>query len=137
MKRKILTILVMMLIASVSFTIIVSTESKENPEINDLIEISVYAGLLKTDYGFGISIDLLSHHSENLTVFYNQTFDFIFQKHLNFERSSNITLPPERPWRIRISQPQGIKNLTLIVECHENTVYREGISINKFIIFNT
>lgn len=101
------------------------------------VEIELYAGYFGQDFGSGISIDIYNHKDHNVTLYFNQSFDFIFKHKTDFNQKSVRTIPPDRLWNIRAGLPVGIKRVSISVECEGTNVYREGFSINDFIFLTT
>lgn len=98
------------------------------------IEIEVYVGLFHQDMGMGITIDVFNHKDHNVSIYFNQSFDYIFNYKQDSDYPSVRSIPSDRLWRIRSSLPPGMKRVFISVECEGTNVYREGFSINDFII---
>ena len=111
---------------------------QQEEEIND-VEIEIYAGqFLKKDIGFGISIYVTNHKTENITLNIKKEYDFIFGDNRDkiFEWNSTIRIHSVNFREIFIPVVQlGIKYITITVNAEGKIVTRSGISINRIMIF--
>ncbi len=110
----------------------------QQEEIND-VEIEIYAGqFLKKDIGFGISIYVTNHKTENITLNIKKEYDFIFRDYRDkvFEFNSTIRIHSLNFREIFIPVVQfGIKYITITVNAEGKIVTRSGISINRIMVF--
>ncbi len=107
----------------------------ESSIINDDVTINIYAGYFKNNIGYGITIDFRNNKSEDVTIFYNISFDFLFINHWDYIYSWNGTLEPKSILKIRIRHRIiGIKYISIIAQAGNTTKSRTGIAINNIII---
>ena len=144
MEKKLLGIFACMLLIATIIPISTANEQPISQSLDD-VEITIYAGHFGKDIGFGISIAILNHRSENITVYYNITRDRVFRNDVPTTFHGNVTVPSERPWGVEISIGDGIRNglkyfriyfISISVEGGNTRVSRKGITIGEIMIFN-
>ena len=115
----------------------ISMSYGQNNSLIDDVEIEIYAGqFLKKNIGFGITIYVVNHKPENITLNEKMEFNYLFRKNWNWTHEWNNTIPSENPWEIRIStQIVGIKYITITASVEGTVVTRSGISIGRIMIF--
>ena len=137
MKKIIGIYICMLLIAIVIPTSIADMESLTTYE--DEVEISITAGFLLKDFGYGIMVNMLNHKTEEVNVYFNLTLDYIIPNFLDTNDKFNETIPPDLPVHLNIGlvpcYPDGIKFVSIIVEAENTKVSRTGFSIRNFVIF--
>jgi len=135
MKNMIGIFVCMLLITLVLPTSIAEVESLKTSE--DEVEIDICAGWRHKDIGIGFAVYLLNHKTENVTVFFNVTLDYIFRNDYVSDEW-NETLPPEYPYSIHHScsvctiEPMKIASIT--VEVEDTIVTRKGFAIGSLLI---
>jgi hypothetical protein len=136
MKRKIFVIGICTLFIVLGIpSSIANAESLVTTE--DDIEINISAGFRGKDIGIGFTVNLLNHKTENVTVFFNVTFDYIFMKYY-FSDEWNDTLPSELPYTAHIGCSlcilEGLKLVSITVEVEDIKITRNGFSIGNLLI---
>ena len=133
--RKIIALGIMLLFLGMTIS-----STAEESTLNDDIEIKIvagYFGFFKLDIGHGLRIWIKNPNGENVTFFFNMTFDYLFLKFRNHEWRGNDTFNDTLygglffflfPGNVQISL------FSITVECEGNTVTREGIWIGNFVI---
>jgi hypothetical protein len=105
-------------------------------KINDDVEISISAGNLGQDFGFGISIDVLNYRNEEIIIDYGTSRDRYFVNDFPMKHTSDFDVPPEKAWssRISIGDEGRIYQLYIYASFEGINVTRKGISIGEFVI---
>ncbi len=126
----------MLLITLVLPTSIANVESLTTS--GDDVEINISTGFSGKDIGLGFAIDMLNHKTEDVTVFFNVTFDYLFMNDLDFSHGWTETVPAEMPYSFHLSSfvcaPDGIKFVSITAEAEDTKVTRSGLSIRRIVI---
>ncbi len=137
MKRKIL----ILAICTLLITLVLPTSIADEEPIattEDDVEISITAGFFGKDIGFGITVDMLNHKTEEVNVFFNLTLDYIIPNFLDTTSKFNYTIPPDIPMTYNVGlvpcYPDGIKFVSITVEAENTKASRKGFSIRNFVI---
>lgn len=126
MKKKIVGIFVFMLF------LITTLSSTEASNLNDDVDIDIYAGMFGLDIGRGVTVDMVNNKNESITISINFSFDFLFLDFRNTNISRNITI---QEWcKYHFGFGYGISLFSITVEGGSTTVTRDGIIINNFVI---
>jgi len=138
MKRKIIILAICTLLITLVLPNSIADE-KPITTTKDDVEISITAGWRGKDFGLGVTIDMLNHKTEDVTVFFNLTLDYIIPDFLDTTSIFNYTLIPDLPVSYHHGlipcYPDGIKFVSIIVEAENKIISRKGFSIRNFIIF--
>jgi hypothetical protein len=136
MKKIIVFGVFMLLIALALPTSIAELEKFATSE--DDVELDISAGFRGKDIGIGFAVYLLNHKTENVTVFFNVTFNYLFMKGWDFSDGWKETLSPELPYYGHISCalciPDGMKFVSITVEVEGKVLTRNGFSIGNLLI---
>ncbi len=137
--KKIIILGVCMLVIAVALpTSIADTETRSTNE--DDFEIQINAGFHKRNIGLGIAIDVLSHKTENATVYFNISLDYMIRDDLDGTHSLKWDVFPEEQFTVFIMpivcRPDGIKFISITAEVEDTIVTRSGLSINRLVIFS-
>ncbi len=136
MKKIIILGICMLLITLVLPTSIADIELPSTNEED--FELHINAGIHKRNIGLGIAIDVLSYKTENATVFFNISLDYIVRNNLDGTYSLNFNVYPESQFTVYINpivrRPDGIKFITITAEIEDTIVTRSGLSINRLVI---
>lgn len=126
MKKKIVGIFVFILF------LIATLSSTEASDLNDDVDINIYAGMFGLDIGRGVTADVVNNKNESVTVFINFSFDFLFLDFRGNNISQNITI---QEWcKCHFGFRYGISLFSITIEGGSTTVTRDGIIINNFVI---
>ena len=85
--------------------------------------------------GFGITIVILNNRDENITVFHNETWDFIFLNILDSTVNMTYNLSGNDIILSEFKVP-GITYFSIAIEGGNTKLTRKGMSILNLIIFN-
>ena len=126
----------MLLITLVLPSSIADVESITKSE--DDVEIDMSAGFRGKNIGYGITVDMLNHKTEDVTVFFNLTLNYLIRNGLDINSKFNYTISPDIPVSYNVGlvpcYPDGIKFVSITVEAEGITVTRSGLSIRNFVI---
>ncbi len=130
----ILMLLILLAIPTSTADMVALTKNK-----ND-VEIDINAGFRGKNIGLGFGIYVLSHKTEDVTVFFNITFDYLFVNIFDGPYDMNFTVFSENPSTFFIMpiicRPDGIKFFSITVEAEDTIVTRTGLSINRLVILS-
>jgi hypothetical protein len=125
-------------------TIVLPTSSAEVESFKtfeDDVEIDITAGWRGKDFGRGVTVNMLNHRTENVTVFFDLTLNYLIRNDLDTNTKYNYTLLPDLPTSYNHGlvpcYPDGIKFISITAKHEDKIVTREGLSIlNWVILFN-